>query len=254
VITVTGDTGTITNNLNDSFKIAGGTGLTSSVTSTTLTLDLDNTAVTAGTYTVATITVDAQGRITAASTGSVSGYTLPTATTSVLGGVKIDGTTITIDGSGVISSAGGGGGSGPLFSAYSTSSQSIAVGAGFDQIVLNAEEYDTANAFDSTTFSRFRPQTAGYYSITGRVPANGVTSGVVTSVIYKNGASYKYGSKIPCNTNGVASTVSCVVYLNGSTDYVQLFANYIGGTGGTSITTSSSLGVGPRLEGFWIQT
>ncbi len=32
-------------------------------------------------------------------------YTLPTATTTILGGVKIDGTTITIDGNGVISSA-----------------------------------------------------------------------------------------------------------------------------------------------------
>ena len=37
---------------------------------------------------------------------SITTYTLPTATTSVLGGVKIDGTTITINGSGVISSSG----------------------------------------------------------------------------------------------------------------------------------------------------
>ena len=46
------------------------------------------------------------------STGVISGsstYSLPTATTSVLGGVKVDGTTITINGNGVISSVGGGG-------------------------------------------------------------------------------------------------------------------------------------------------
>ena len=46
-------------------------------------------------------------------TGTVTGvsagvtYSLPTATTTVLGGVKIDGSTITINGSGVISSTGG---------------------------------------------------------------------------------------------------------------------------------------------------
>jgi len=39
-----------------------------------------------------------------------SAYTLPTATTTVLGGVKVDGTSITINGSGIISSTGGGGG------------------------------------------------------------------------------------------------------------------------------------------------
>lgn len=41
-----------------------------------------------------------------------SNYTLPTASTSVLGGVKVDGITVTIDGTGTISSAGGGGGGG----------------------------------------------------------------------------------------------------------------------------------------------
>jgi len=40
-------------------------------------------------------------------------YTLPTASTTTLGGVKVDGTTITINGSGVISAVGGGGGVGP---------------------------------------------------------------------------------------------------------------------------------------------
>lgn len=75
--TVAGDSGsnqTITSGM-DTLSILGGTGLSSVTTSDTVTVNLDNTSVTAGSYgtanSIATFTVDGQGRLTAAGTTSV---------------------------------------------------------------------------------------------------------------------------------------------------------------------------------------
>ena len=62
--------------LSDTLTFTGGTGLTSTVGTDEVTFDLDNTAVSAGTYGTASLipvlTIDAQGRVTNATTASIS--------------------------------------------------------------------------------------------------------------------------------------------------------------------------------------
>ena len=89
----------------ETLDIAGGTGITTVGSSNTLTVNLDDTAVTAASYggstAIPVLTIDAQGRITAASTASIStSWTLTgdSGSQTVAGGDTVDiagGTNIT---------------------------------------------------------------------------------------------------------------------------------------------------------------
>jgi len=119
------------------------------------------------------------------------------------------------------------------FSAYQSVSQSVP-NASFTKLQFQTKEFDTAAAFDNTTNYRFQPTVSGYYQISGEVAYTGAFTGQV--IIYKNGVAYKNGSSGSANQ---FFAVSALVYLNGSTDYVELWTYQSQGTS-QSVATGSA--------------
>jgi hypothetical protein len=106
----------------------------------------------------------------------------------------------------------------PAFSAYQSTLVSAANGV-FTLVSFETEEFDTNNNFDSTTNYRFTPTVAGYYTLFGRVVLATAANPVLVSV-FKNGVEYKRGGVTGVATN--LGTVSTIVSMNGSTDYVDI--------------------------------
>ena len=104
---------------------------------------------------------------------------------------------------------------GPAFSATQSAGTSLTTSV-TTKILFATEEFDTNSNFASSTFT---PTVAGYYQVSACVGMNS-TSANVHVYIYKNGANYKEG------TNPTASfqvALSCLVYCNGTTDYLDVY-------------------------------
>jgi len=133
----------------------------------------------------------------------------------------------------------------PAFSAYmSSSTQSVTTGT-FTKVQLNAKTFDTANCYDATTNYRFTPNVAGYYQVNGLVGCSASSATIYIATIYKNGAEFCRGNDLRGSSGFMtlsSCTVSSLIYLNGSTDYIELYG-YIAGTSplfnGTSMTGGS---------------
>ena len=128
----------------------------------------------------------------------------------------------------------------PAFSAVVTGTTTITSGV-FTKMVFNSENWDTANCYDSTTNYRFTPNVAGYYLITGSLDVGTSTNqNRAIPVIYRNGSAYRAGVNMgTANGNSFNSNVSSQVYLNGTTDYVELFAFVLASTAQYTASTGT---------------
>lgn len=132
-------------------------------------------------------------------------------------------TAMTIDASQNVSIPKGVGGT-PVFSAYLSANQSIANNT-ITKVTIDTKEFDTATCFNTST-NRFTPNVAGYYQINvgGTISGSAATAAIVM-YIYKNGSAYKLNYSTYNNQSGSGgAVVSTVVYMNGTTDYLEFYA------------------------------
>jgi hypothetical protein len=133
----------------------------------------------------------------------------------------------------------------PAFSAYADTAQTVTSNV-FTKVTFGTEEFDTNNNFAS---SRFTPTVAGYYQINANLLAK--ASSTISNIgisFYKNGSSLIFPVNFSITVGEPLISSSCLVYLNGSTDYLEIYGR-IGGTGtitfgfNDSTTTSRFSGV-----------
>jgi hypothetical protein len=135
--------------------------------------------------------------------------------------------------------------SGPAFSAYPSSNQSIP-NASFTKLLFQNETFDTNNCFASSTFT---PTTAGYYFFVASAFAN-AGSDRPSINIYKNGAAQVIATQVSSSAGGGTTlSVSGLISANGTTDYFDVY--YYQGSGG-SVTLNGSANI-TYFQGYFVR-
>jgi hypothetical protein len=122
---------------------------------------------------------------------------------------------------------------GPAFRAHATAATSVSHNTP-TKIALATENFDTANCFASSTFT---PNVAGYYQFSFAVRFEAATSS--QALLYKNGSLITQGSFVAV-ANSYTSAGSDLVYMNGTTDYVDLYAYQATGVAQNASTGSAA--------------
>ena len=121
----------------------------------------------------------------------------------------------------------------PAFRAYNSSTGSLGTTAQV-AVPINTIVFDTNNYFDISTY-RYTPLIAGYYMFICTTSVTHSSSSFFTMSLYKNGAAADttfYVSRDITSSSQTGSG-SAIVYMNGTTDYVESYARSVGASTGT---------------------
>jgi hypothetical protein len=125
---------------------------------------------------------------------------------------------------------------GPAFSAYQSTAQSLTTNVS-TKILFQTEEFDLGSNYDTST-SRFTPTVPGYYQVNFCFGPSASYCGTFI-YLYKNGAVAKYGTIAASGSISGTSIGSCLIYMNGLTDYLEVYGQLTTGqnTGALSYVT-----------------
>jgi hypothetical protein len=112
-------------------------------------------------------------------------------------------------------------GNGPAFSAYASAAQTVTSTVD-TKVVFDTETFDTNSNFAS---SRFTPTVAGYYQLNTLIRFNGTVPSQYIISFYKNGASLGVAYQLNISAGLLIQPISTLLYLNGTTDYVEVYAS-----------------------------
>lgn len=130
-------------------------------------------------------------------------------------------------------------GNGPAFSATCTTTQSIPNNI-FTKVQLANKEFDTNSNFDNVTNYRFTPTIAGYYQVNWLIIISALTAEFIPA-LYKNGSLYQWGLNVATSSGHYnAGGAGALVYMNGSTDYLEAWVFQASG-GALSLQLTSRL-------------
>jgi hypothetical protein len=115
-------------------------------------------------------------------------------------------------------------GTGPTFSYYQSTQQTNITSATWTKVTFTTSLFDTTSGMYAS--SRFTPTVAGYYQANASVQLVGANAAYyLSTAIYKNGSAYSQNTLANGNSTFYPqSTGSSIVYLNGSTDYIEIYA------------------------------
>jgi len=124
------------------------------------------------------------------------------------------------------------------------------------KVAANTEVFDTDSCYDNSSNYRFTPNVAGKYYVFGYMQVN-CTSGELTQSLLlfkKNGSTVSEAELNQANSSGFRTGISnaTIVDMNGSSDYVEMYA--MGNVGGGTVSLKSDSGSKTCFGGYKIIT